>query len=177
MKKQTTLSLTQTALMTALIAVSAQLALPFFAIPLTLQTFTVCLAGFLLSAHRSLISVSLYLALGACGMPVFAGFQGSLGILLGPTGGFLLGFLPLAFFCGIAKKSNLPSVMFPLIGLAICHLFGVLWFSWQSGNGMLSAFLLSSAPYIIKDILSCIAARLLAKRILRVTKSKIFNKN
>ena len=146
MKKQTTLSLTQTALMTALIAVSAQLALPFFAIPLTLQTFTVC-------------------------------FQGSLGILLGPTGGFLLGFLPLAFFCGIAKKSNLPSVMFPLIGLAICHLFGVLWFSWQSGNGMLSAFLLSSAPYIIKDILSCIAARLLAKRLLRVTKSKIFNKN
>jgi biotin transport system substrate-specific component len=177
MKKQTTLSLTQTALMTALIAVSAQIALPFFAIPLTLQTFAVCLAGFLFGAHRGLIAVSLYLILGACGMPVFAGFQGSFGILLGPTGGFLIGFLPLAFFCGISQKSKLLCVIVPLVGLSICHLFGVLWFSWQSGNGLLPAFFLSSAPYIIKDMLSCIAAKLLAKRLFRIAKGKIFNKN
>ncbi len=177
MKKQVTLSLTQTALMTALLAVSAQLALPFFAVPLTLQTFSVCLAGFLLGAHRGLISVLVYLALGACGMPIFAGFQGSLGILLGPTGGFLIGFLLLVFLCGIAPKNKLLSVIFPFVGLFFCHLLGIFGFAWQSGNSVFTSFLIASAPYIIKDILSCLAAKIFAKRLLRASKNKIFNKN
>ena len=173
MKKQNTLSLTQTALMTALIAVSAQLALPFFTVPLTLQTFAVCLAGFLLGAYRGLISVLLYLALGAVGIPVFAGFQGSLGILLGPTGGFLIGFLPLAFFCGISAKNTLFATIFSITGVILCHILGMICFAFQSGNGILASFLFSSAPYLLKDILSCFLANLLSKRL---SKHRLFNK-
>lgn len=174
MKRKTTLKITQTALMTALIAVMAQIVIPFFTVPMTLQTFAVCLAGFLLGKYRSMASVAAYLALGAVGMPIFAGWQGSLGVLAGPTGGFLIGFLPLAFFCGISARNKVLSALFPIIGLILCHLMGICHFAFQSGNKLLPAFLLSSAPYLLKDFLSCFLANLLAKKTSRIIG---FNKN
>lgn len=165
MKKKNTLTITQTSLMTALIAVTAQISLPIFAVPMTLQTFAVCLAGFFLGQYYGTVSVLIYLALGAVGMPVFAGWQGSLGTLAGPTGGFLVGFLPLVFLCGIPTKSKLLASILPYTGLFLCHLLGIFWFSYSMGNTLATAFLIVSAPYLFKDIISCFLAKILSKKL------------
>ncbi len=151
--------------MTSLTAIFAQIAIPFFAVPLTLQIFAVCLSGFLLGAWKGSASVLVYLSLGAVGLPVFAGWQGSLGTLVGPTGGFLIGFLPLVIFCGLSPKNKILTYLFPMIGLILCHFCGVLWFSFQSGNSIFASFLFSCAPYITKDVLSCVFAKMLSQKI------------
>jgi biotin transport system substrate-specific component len=168
--KKKTLQITQTALITSLIAVSAQIAIPFFTVPLTLQTFAVCLAGFLLGPCYGVASVLIYLSLGTLGAPVFAGLQGSFGVILGPTGGFLIGFLAISLFCGISSKNGFFGVFFPLFGIIFCHFLGILWFSRTTGNSFLAAFLLSFLPYLLKDILSCFLAKILSKKL----KNKLF---
>jgi biotin transport system substrate-specific component len=142
---------------------------------MTLQTFGVAFCSFLLGARVGVSATVLYLALGAVGLPVFAGFGGSLAFLVGPTGGFLVGFLPLSFFCGIGarRKTRLGALLSAWIGLTLCHLGGVLWFAHVSAVSPVQAFLLSSLPYIIKDILFIALARAAAKR---VKIDKIFRK-
>jgi biotin transport system substrate-specific component len=87
--------------------------------------------------------------------------------LVGPTGGFLFGFLILAFFCGLSssKSSAIISFLISLIGLLICHLFGILWFSHISNISFIQSFIISSLPYLLKDILSLIFSRFLFLKI------------
>lgn len=155
-----------TALSACLICVCAWVSIPIAGVPMTLQTFGVAFCGHLLGARGGTVAAAVYLALGAIGLPVFAGFGGSVAFLVGPTGGFLFGFLPLAFFLGIAsrRKSVVAEALFTLPGLALCHLFGVLWFAYVSGITLLQAFLLSSLPYLLKDALSLLLARLLFRK-------------
>ncbi len=147
--------LTAVAVFCALIALLAQLILPLPAgVPLTLQTLGIALCGYCLGWRYGLATVALYLLMGGCGLPVFSGFGGGLGWLLGPTGGFLWGFLPLVFCCGLRPKGALG-----FLGLALCHLLGVVQFSLVTDNSLWQAFLLASLPYLLKDI----AVLLLAK--------------
>lgn len=164
--------ITYTALMTALIAVCSQLSLPLpSGVPLTLQTFAVALGGYVLGLPLGVAAVAAYLALGAFGLPVFSSFRGGIGMFTGPTGGFLAGFLFLSFFCGLwsMKKNMLVNCLTGAFGLLICHLLGVLWFSSVSGNAFPRSFLLVSAPYLIKDVVSVIAARYVAGAVLKRT--------
>ena len=103
MKRNDLHALTLTAMMIPVIAVAAQLALPIASVPMTLQTFAVCFAGLMLGPMRGVAAVAVYLLMGAIGIPVFAGFTGSLAAVVGPTGGFLVGFLPLVLLAGLAK--------------------------------------------------------------------------
>lgn len=92
--------------MAAAIALGAQVTLPLGAVPFTLQSFFVLLAGFLLGSGRGSLALALYLAAGAAGLPVFAGGAGGVARLWGPTGGFLLGFLPMAALAGLAAGES-----------------------------------------------------------------------
>ena len=162
MSSQRSFNLVLTALMTAITAILAQIVIPMpIGIPFTLQSFAVCFSGFLLGPKKSCASILCYLAIGACGLPVFSGMQGGIGVLItGFTGGFLWGFIPLSILCGLGKlirwKKNgkLMALSLGLIGVLICHLIGVAQFSAISSVGIVSAFLVASLPYIIKDILS-----------------------
>ena len=155
-----------TALMTAIIAVLAQIVIPMpIGIPFTLQTFAVCLSGFLLGMKSGSSAVICYIALGACGLPVFSGMQGGIGVLItGFTGGFLWGFIPLTFLCGIGKQQywrkhgNLLAFSFGLIGILLCHIIGVTQLSVVSSIDLISAFWVGSLPYLIKDVLSMLLA-------------------
>ena len=166
MNSQKTFSLVFTALMTAIIAVLAQIVIPMpIGIPFTLQTFAVCLSGYLLGVKKGFYAIQCYLGIGACGLPVFSGMQGGLGILItGFTGGFLWGFIPLVIFCGIGKlqtwkkNSKLLTLGFGIIGILLCHIIGVAQLSAVSSIDLISAFLVGSLPYLVKDILSLIGA-------------------
>ena len=170
-EKYSALRLSVTALCASLICLCSWIALPIGGVPMTLQVFGVAFCGFLLGARGAASATALYLALGAVGLPVFAGFGASLAFLVGPTGGFLVGFLPLAFLCGIGarRKTMLGALLLAWIGLALCHLGGIFWFAHVSSVSLAQAFLLSSLPYIIKDILftalACVTATKIKKRI------------
>lgn len=168
-----------TAISACLICVCAWISIPIAGVPMTLQTFGVSLCGYLLGARIGMAATALYLALGAIGLPIFAGFGGSLAFLVGPTGGFLVGFLPLSFLVGIAsqRKNIVIELTIAFLGLFICHLFGVFWFAHISGISTAQAFLLSSLPYIIKDILSIIFARVLFLTIKKRAANLSFFKN
>lgn len=163
MNKQTvsTKTLVTTGMFTAIIAVLSILEIPMpSGVPITLQTFAVALCGFVLGWKQGTLCAFLYVLLGAIGLPIYAGMTGGLGKLFGVTGGFLIGFLPMAALCGLKNNSSnkvLP-VFLGLVGLVICHIFGGIQFSLLTGNSFISAMLLVSVPYLMKDILSTVGA-------------------
>lgn len=167
MKENTlsTQSIALTGMLTAVLAVLSIIQIPMpTGVPVTLQTFAVALCGYVLGRNKGTLSVILYLLLGFLGVPVFTGMTGGIGKLFGYTGGFLYGFLFLAFLCGIGiqYKSKAASLLLGFAGLMICHLFGALHYAAAAHQGFPQAFLLVSLPYLVKDILSVIGAYLAA---------------
>ena len=160
-------TLTFAALFAALIAVCAQLTVPMpSGVGFTLQTFAVALCGFLLGVKAGAAAMLAYLLVGLAGAPVFSGFQGGLQVLFGPTGGFLLGFFPMTALCGLAAgRQGALRWIWGLPGLLVCHLGGVVQFALLREMELLPAFLLVSAPFLVKDLLSVAAAALLAWRL------------
>lgn len=150
-----TVFLSFSALTAALLGLLSQIALPLpSGVPLTFQTFGVALSGFLLGIPSGLCAVGTWLALGAVGLPLFSGFRGGTAVLFGPTGGFLLGFLLLVLFCGIAK--HLPfrkGLLWMILGTLLCHLCGIFWFLWMGNTTFSAALLAVSLPYLPKDLL------------------------
>ena len=167
MKKTSLLKIAQTAMMTAIIAVLSQISIPISDVPLTLQTFGVALAAYLLGPWYGMASILVYLALGAVGAPVFAGFKGSVASLVGPTGGFLFGFLLMVLLCGLAvgRRKKLIAILLSLAGLALLHILGMLWFAHVLKASLWTAFLTATAPYLLKDILSVLGAWFLAEKL------------
>lgn len=162
MKKLPIQSMILIALFAAILTVLSQLAIPLpSGVPVTLQTLAVALCGFTLGARRGATCVCVYLALGAVGLPVFAGFLGGVGILFGVTGGFLWGFIAMAALCGTRRA--VPSAL----GLLACHVLGILQFALVSGSSPWSGFLVASAPYLVKDIVSVVLAYLASKAVRR----------
>ena len=141
-----------TAVLAAIYAVIAQIVIPFPAVPLTLQCFAVALGAFVFGWKTSIASVMLYIGIGAVGLPVFAGFRGGADALLGPTGGFIWGFIILGLACGIAaNKSRAVAIGFSLAGLVACNLLGALQFSLVTGSSFIASLLSASVPYLVKD--------------------------
>ena len=168
MNKSKIKKLALTALFTAVIAASAWLSIPTpFGVNLAFSLFGVCIAAFCLGTKGAIWATLAYIALGAVGMPVFSLFSGGLGVLFGASGGFIWGFLPAAAICGISKSVSKKGVKFFLMLLAviICHLIGVIQYSFVTGNGILIAFLTASFPFIIKDALLVLLASFVSKRI------------
>ena len=147
MKNKSVQNITQIAMFAAIIAVCSIISIPLpSGIPVTLQTFAIALTGFLLGWKNGTISVAVYLAIGAIGVPVFSGFTGGFARLFGVTGGYLWGFLGMAALCGIAANKNKAlTIILSILGLAVCH-----------------GFIIASAPYLIKDVVSVVIAYVLA---------------
>lgn len=137
------------ALFAALTAVCSWLSIPVLDISFTLQTFAVFLTLGLLDGKRGTLSILIYLLLGVVGMPVFSGFQGGPGVLLGVTGGYLWGFL----FSGLVywlleRFGKLPAM---IAGMLTCYLCGCLWFYLYAGGGLGLILLRCVVPYLIPD--------------------------
>lgn len=158
------------ALMAAIIALCAMVTIPA-AIPFTLQTFGVFFALLVLGGRDGMWAVGVYLLLGGVGLPVFSAFQGGIGVLLGPTGGFLLGLAALAgiykavtFRFGEGKKSRLCGLILGLLG---CYIMGTLWYALVYSRGSVGiAAAISSCvlPFVIPDGVKMYLAWRLGKR-------------
>ena len=174
MKKNNVFPIVLCALMTALTVVLSQLAIPTpFGIPLTLQTLSICLCGYVLGFKYGSASVLLYVIMGAIGLPVFFGFHGGIHCIIAePTGGFIIGFIPLAMLCGLkntlyySKNGRILSISLGIIGILICHLFGIMLYSAVFNIDFIPSAAIVSLPFILKDIISCILAYFISKKII-----------
>ena len=156
-------SMTYAALMASLLVVCGWITIPIPPVSFTLQTFAVLTALGVLGGKWGTVSILLYLAMGAVGLPVFSGFQGGAAVLLGPTGGFLWGFLLGALAYWAAEKlGRLPG--FVLCQL-ICYICGTLWFARWAGTTLMTAALTAVVPYLLPDAIKLWLALLLSKRI------------
>lgn len=158
-----TRDLARTAVFAALIVVCTHLSIPLpTGVPLTLQTFAIALAGFLLGPLYGALAVLVYLLLGAAGLPVFSGFAGGVGRFAGPTGGFLWGFPLLALGCGLLRRKGFLRLLPGLGGLLLCHLLGAAWYAHTASLAFSAAAMAVSVPFLPKDALSLVLALLLA---------------
>ena len=159
--KKNTLSLVTAALFTAIIAVCSQIAVPMpTQVSLTLQTFAVALCGYVLGIKWGLASIIIYVLLGTVGVPVFSGFKGGVQVLFGASGGFIFGFILFTLLCGVSLLINNKALklLVGLGGLVVCHVLGVIQFAVVYKTDIVSSFLMVSAPYLIKDVISVAAA-------------------
>lgn len=157
----------------ALLAVCSWLSIPF-TVPFTLQSFAVCLIAALLGLRRGSLVVLVYMLLGASGLPVFSGFRAGLGVLLGVTGGYILGFLLTALAVGFAADRfpgrTTPLALGMLLGMLLCYACGTSWFvivyTRSTGAiGVLGALNLCVFPFLLPDALKCALALFLALRL------------
>lgn len=151
-----------------LVALGARLAVPLpgAAVPQTLQTLAVVLAGALLGSGRGALAVVLYLLLGLVGFPVFAGGAEGLEPLLGPGGGFLIGFLPAAMLAGAARGRRPPGVLAILLA-AHALVLAVGWARLAAFVGPAEAWLRGVAPFLwgagVKSVLAAVVVVALAR--------------
>lgn len=164
--------ITYTAMFAVIIAVSSWITVPT-TVPFTLQTFGVAAAIVMLGGKRGIFAVLTYLILGAAGVPIFAGFSGGIGDIIGPTGGYLTGFLIMALiYAAITAKfgTSLPVTAIALTaGLAALYFFGTLQFVLvfnknSESMGFASALGICVLPFIIPDIIKLALAVFLSRR-------------
>lgn len=166
--------MTKISLCTALLAISSYIVfpIPFTPIMLTAQTIIVNLIGLILTPLHAAISVMLFILLGAIGLPIFAGGEGGLGALLGPTGGFIIGFLfsaiAISYFKG--KKHNILRYVLAtvFIGMPVTYLLGASYMSYILNMDYMRAIQLAVIPFLLGDTIKCLMASMVATRINKI---------
>jgi biotin transport system substrate-specific component len=149
-----------------LITVGSWISIPSIPVPFTLQTLFVLLAGAVMKRY-AVIPVSLYVGIGALGLPVFHSGIAGPGALLGPTGGYLIGFIFAALVTGLAYEHETRPVR--ICGLVaatlVIYTFGVAWLMYSLGLGFFPAFTAGVLPFIAGDVIKAGAAYLIAERL------------
>jgi biotin transport system substrate-specific component len=158
-------------LFTALIAVGAFIRIPVLIspVPITLQVLFIFLAGAMLGARWGSMSVMIYLLLGIIGLPVFSGGSSGIGVLFGPTGGYLVGFALAAFVIGLfsdkwGTSGVLRNMLFMSAGLLVIYLLGAAYMVHVARISVESAILLGVAPFIPGDLLKLVFSSVIAAK-------------
>ena len=150
-----------TAVMAAVLAAVSPFVLPVGPVPVSLSTFVIFLLACVLG-RRALWAVLVYVLLGAVGMPVFAGFAGGAGVLFGPTGGYIVGYLPLAWLSGwgaerLRGRPALLAVCFAA-ATAVLYALGTAWYCVQTQMAPAAALALCVLPFLPGDLAKLAAA-------------------
>jgi biotin transport system substrate-specific component len=149
-----------------LIALGSWISIPCIPVPFTLQTLFVMLAGAVMK-RRAVIPVTAYVVLGTLGLPVFHNGMSGPGVLLGPTGGYLIGFIVAALAVGLAYESASRPVRAAglAIGTLVTLLFGMMWLMLSAGMSLVPAFVAGALPFIPGGALKAGAVYLIAERL------------
>ncbi|MCR5832149.1 MAG: biotin transporter BioY [Lachnospiraceae bacterium] len=157
----------------ALIAICSWISIPM-TVPFTLQTFAVFFVLMTLGAQRGTIAIVVYVIMGAVGLPVFSGFKGGLGSLLGNTGGYIIGFIFMGLVYMLITKlfgeKIISSVAALTIGLAACYAFGTAWFMFvymrSTGPvGVMTVLSWCVLPFIVPDLVKMALAVIVSRRV------------
>lgn len=173
-----TYSLVVTALMAAVTCILAPFSIPIGPVPISLTNLAIYISLYVLDWKKGTISYIIYLLIGLVGFPVFSGFTGGFEKLAGPTGGYIIGFIPMAVIAGIAidkfsqRWIHLTGMV---IGTFVCYVFGTIWFCLQSGTPVASALSICVFPFIpgdlVKMVIATVIAPIIREKIDKVQKS------
>ena len=156
-------------LLAALTAAGAYIYIPVGPVPIVLQNLFVLLAGLLLGSRWGLLSMVIYLLVGAIGIPVFAGGQGGIAHFMGPTGGYLVGFAVCAWLTGIISERTggrlSGDVLAVVVGSLALYCCGVPWLKFMTGMTWLKALLAGMVPFLPGDAAKACAAVILIRSI------------
>ncbi|MBR5712272.1 MAG: biotin transporter BioY [Lachnospiraceae bacterium] len=173
-----TLDMAYIAIGAAIITVCSWISIPM-SVPFTFQTFAVFLLLSLLGGERGTMAILVYVMIGAIGVPVFSGFGGGMGVLLGATGGYIVGFLLMGFLYSVITRrfgTKLSVEITALsLGLLVCYAFGTTWFMYvytrNTGTvGLISVLSWCVFPFIIPDLAKLALALFVARRVRPVIK-------
>ncbi|MBN2126753.1 MAG: biotin transporter BioY [Deltaproteobacteria bacterium] len=147
-------------------AAGAYMVIPLPPVPITLQTLLTGLSGALLGGRLGALSQVVYVLLGIIGLPVFAGGKAGLGVLFGPTGGYLLGFIAAGYLTGrLVESREKPGFLWValsiLAGFGLIYLLGIAQLSLVAGLSLTKALSLGMIPFLVGDLLKVIAAALI----------------
>ena len=171
--KTKTYDLAYLAIFAVLIAICSWISIPM-TVPFTLQTFGVFIAAGVLGGKRGTLSVLVFILLGAVGIPVFANFSGGIGVLVGPTGGYIIGFLFSALVMWAMEKlpgkKSIMQIVSMVVGLVVCYAFGTAWFMVVYGKangpvGLVTALGWCVFPFIIPDLIKIALAYVLSRKL------------
>lgn len=173
-----TRSIAFVALTIAIMAVSAWITVPFGPVPFTLQTFAIMFAILVLEPKQSIAAVAGYLILGGFGAPVFSGMRGGLGVLVGPTGGFIWGFLIGAVLAAgllhLLRSRGIDnfagSIAAGVVFMVVVHVCGCAQFMAVAHTDLAGALAVTVAPFVIIDIAKLAAATVVARSVARVVR-------
>ena len=157
------------ALFAAILAAVAPFSVDIGPVPLTLATLAIYLMAIVLGSKRAVLVVLIYILLGGFGLPVFSRFQGGFHVIAGMTGGFLIGYIPLAFVVGFfADKlgGNIGACALGIvIGTVLLYTVGVVWFIYLTGNTFMAALAICVLPFLPGDAAKAIAACVIAPKL------------
>ena len=172
METEKKFSITQIAVigvMTAVICILAPFSLPSGPVPISFTNLAIYIALYVLGMKRGTISYLIYLLIGLVGVPVFSGFTGGPQKLFGPTGGYLIGFIPMAVIAGIVIDKCMKKWYFCLLamiaGTWVCYLFGTAWLAFQANMTFKAALAAGVIPFIIEDLIKMVLALLIGPQI------------
>ena len=155
-----------TGVFAAVICVFSPFTIPIGAVPISLATFAVYLAAAVLGTKKGTFAVLIYILIGMAGVPVFSGFAGGIGKILGVTGGYIIGYIPCALAIGVFTErfggKNYIYHLALVIGTLILYSFGTAWFMVQSGNGLMQSLTVCVFPFLVGDAIKIAAASIVA---------------
>lgn len=164
MKRSNTYAMVVTALMAAVTCILAPLSIPIGPVPISLTNLAIYLSLYLLDWKKGTLSYLIYVLIGLVGLPVFSGFTGGPSKLAGPTGGYIIGFIPMAVIAGIIidnYNKKWIQILGMIVGTAVCYAFGTAWFCFQSGMSVSAALAICVIPFISGDLIKMVIAMII----------------
>ncbi len=166
--------MTYTAIMSVIIMICAWINIPGI-IPFSLQTFAIYFGIWVIGGRLTTYSLIIYLLMGIIGMPVFAGFRGGVGVLVGPTGGYICGFFAMTGLIRGYERikgnvSDRTKMLLIVSGTIICYLIGTIWFFIVmqmplTRERIINVLMVCVVPYLIPDAVKMFAAKIIGKRV------------
>lgn len=163
----------------AVLSILSPLTLPIGVVPISLTTFAILIAVYTLGMKKGTISVLIYILLGLVGLPVFSGFNSGPAKLLGPTGGYIIGYVFMALIAGFFIDRYFDKYYLCFIGMIlgtiICYGFGTTWLAYQANMSAKTALAAGVIPFIPGDLLKIITALIVGPQIRkRLIKADLF---
>ncbi len=165
--------------MTAVTCILAPMSLPIGPVPISLTNLAIYFALYVLGTTKGTISYLVYLLLGLVGLPVFSGFTSGPGKLFGPTGGYLIGFIPMAIIAGLVIDKwftkKLACLLGMIAGTVVCYAFGTAWLAYQAGMDFQAALMAGVIPFLPGDLIKIVLAMLIGPQLRRqLIKANLF---
>ena len=159
--------LIQCALFTAIICVISPFSVMTGPVPVTGTLFALALTAFCTGSMKGATATLIYILAGIIGLPVFSGFKGGMGAIVGPTGGFVFSYVFVVLILGLCKNAKKKSTRVLLCAgaLAVCYVFGIVWYMFVTKAGFMGALMLCVVPFIPFDILKLYGAYMVSKAI------------